>query len=134
MDTTQATERAKAQAVAQLESIVEMVAALETARAAQDDEAIEEAQQTIQEDPLSIEVRSGWHNVGAPLEAAEYSILLCWGGPAVRIIGQLDNYGEPSSVRLQYQDWFTPWIEYIVVDDAQKAALLAYAREFYYGT
>jgi hypothetical protein len=49
-------ENAKQQARTQLESIVEMIAALRTAS---NDREQETAQKRIQEDPLSVEVRSG---------------------------------------------------------------------------
>ena len=43
----------------------------------------EEARQAIQEDPLSVEVRSGWHAPGENSEPDEYNILLGTGGPAL---------------------------------------------------
>jgi hypothetical protein len=54
-------ENAKQQALAQLESIVEMIAAL---RVASNDEEREAAQTRIEEDPLSVEVRGDWHAPG----------------------------------------------------------------------
>jgi hypothetical protein len=45
--------------------------------------------------------------VGA--KPSEFMILLCTGGPAVRIRGELDRYSEPEKPRIEYQDWFTPW-------------------------
>jgi hypothetical protein len=92
----------------------------------------DEAEQRIQEDPLSVQVRGGWHDVGANDEGAEeYEILLCTGGPACRIIGELRN-NEPHSARLQHQDWHTPWTEHITTG-ADHDALMAYARQFFYG-
>ena len=67
------------------------------------------AREAITDDVLSVEVRTDWHTVGA-VEACKpthYKILLCWGGPAVQIIGTLDAYNQPDSAKLQYQDWFT---------------------------
>jgi hypothetical protein len=90
----------------------------------------EDAEQRIQDDPLSIEVRSGWTSLGEPLEAEEFNILLATGGPAVRIVGELDQ-GEPSRAWLEVQDWFTPWTEYV---GAPQDVLLAYARQFYFGS
>jgi hypothetical protein len=29
------------------------------------------------------------------------------GGPAVRITGDLADYGEPETASIEYQDWFT---------------------------
>jgi hypothetical protein len=92
----------------------------------------EAAREAIEEDPLSVEVRSDWYTPGSEnREPGEYCILLCTGGPAVRIVGDLDN-GEPSSARIEHQDWFTPWQE-LIVNSNDRAALLRYARCFYYG-
>ena len=92
----------------------------------------DKAQEAIHENALSVEVRSAWEFIGATLDPAEYSILLCTGGPAVRIVGDLGQYGEPDSARLQYQDWGTPWTEYITIG-TDHTALLAYAGTFYWG-
>jgi hypothetical protein len=89
----------------------------------------EEARQRIYEDPLSVQVRSGWHSPGAPPEAPEeYEILLGTGGPATRIVGKLDEHGQPVTAHLQCQDWFKPWTEYQCDEDV----LLRYASCFYF--
>jgi hypothetical protein len=126
--------RAKDQAQAQYQSIVEMVAALNLARMNDNDEAFEDAEQTIHEDALSVEVRSDWYSPGSVTErvATEYRILLCTGGPACQIIGNLSEYGEPETARIQYQDWFTPWTDYRLTSE-QEEIVLTYARCFYYG-
>lgn len=85
----------------------------------------------IREDPLSIQVRSCWGSPGGKTEACEFQILLCTGGPAVRIRGELDQWNEPSRAWLEYQDWFTPWIEYY--EDGAGDVLVEYARQFYFG-
>lgn len=69
----------------------------------------DDARQRIEEDPLSLEVRSGWQTPGEELQAEEFCLLLTTGGPAVRIIGDVDEHGELSRPQLQVQDWFTPW-------------------------
>ncbi len=86
---------AEQQARAQLESIVEMVAARQTDNAG----AREEAEQNIQEDALSVEVRADWHNPGDTEQSkpTEYKILLCTGGPAVQIRGELNRWLEPET-------------------------------------
>ena len=89
----------------------------------------EEAEERIHEDPLSVEVRSGWTSVGELMEAEEFVILLGTGGPAIRIRGELDD-GQPSRAWLEVQDWFTPWTEYI---GASQDVLLTYAQQFYFG-
>lgn len=89
------------------------------------------AGQGIQENPLSIEVRSGWRGIGdKPDGPVEFKILLVWGGPAVQIVGELNNY-EPSSPRIEYQDWGTPWTE--LRGDINREALLTYCQQFYFG-
>jgi hypothetical protein len=125
-------DRAKDQAKAQLESIREMVKALKDAEEANDDSAREEAEQMIQEDPLSVQVRSGWHNPGEKAENEEFEILLCTGGPAVRIIGELDEHNEPEWARIEFQDWFTSWMDYSL-DSEEEEDVLTYCRSFYFG-
>jgi hypothetical protein len=88
------------------------------------------AEQRIQEGALSVEVRSGWTTPGEEMEAEEFKILLSTGGPAVQIAGDLNDHGEPSRARLEVQDWFKPWTEYVPAD---QGVLLAYARCFYFG-
>lgn len=73
----------------------------------------DEARERIQEDPLSVEVRSGWDIVGGDLSAAEFRIVLCTGGPHVEIVGDLDGYGIPHRAWLQYQDWGTPMTQFL---------------------
>jgi hypothetical protein len=89
----------------------------------------DEARARIQEDPLSVEVRSGWDVVGGDLGAAEFRIVLCTGGPHVEIRGELDQYGTPCRAWMQYQDWGTPLTQYF---DVSQSTLLAYCQEFYF--
>ena len=150
--------RSEQQALAQLESIREMVERLEHAEKCKGDREDceitrelpddsvdlsafdlhhdnEDARQAIEEDALSVEVRSDWYTPGASDEKrkpGEYYILLSTGGPASRIIGELDGYCQPTSARLQHQDWFTPWQE-VIVDHADLGILLRYASVFYFG-
>lgn len=93
-------------------------------------EDADQARERIQEDALSVEVRSGWTSLGDPLEAEEFCILLTTGGPAVRIRGELNEDGEPARAWLEVQDWFLPWTEYVPADGD---VLLDYARCFYFG-
>jgi len=90
------------------------------------------AREAIQNDPLSVEVRAAWHSpTTAPVSPDEFMILLCTGGPAVRIVGELNDYLEPCSARIEYQDWFEPWkrAESIIAADV----LLTYCQQFYFG-
>ena len=92
----------------------------------------EEARQTIQEDALSVEMRSGWVSNREEMKPEEYNILLCTGGPACRIIGTLSEHGEPEDATLQYQDWGTPWTDYRM-DSEEEADVVKYAQQFYFG-
>ena len=80
----------------------------------------EEAEEAIYNNPLDIQYRSGWASSAEDLEPEEFSILLCTGGPAVRIVGELGNHGEPCRAWLEYQDWGTPWT---MLFDGQSDAL-----------
>lgn len=93
----------------------------------------DEARQAIEEDPLSVEVRSDWHTAGENSESTEYKICLCTGGPAVQIIGDLDKHSQPETAKLQYQDWFTRWENFSHTTSEEDEALLTYARQFYFG-
>jgi len=92
----------------------------------------EAARTAIQEDPLTVQWRSDWCNVGEEMQPGEFCILLCTGGPAVRIIGDLDG-DEPGNPRLQHQDWFTPWQDLTGITKEEHDALLTYCRQFYFG-
>jgi hypothetical protein len=148
---------AQDQAAAQYESIVQMLAALtcdydrleelrdleegnhldkgELEELAQlEDEAgdctdQDDALQRIMDDPLEVQVRSDWTTPGEELEANEFMILLCTGGPAVRIVGEL-NRGEPCRAWMEYQDWGTPWTRYC---GASSDTLCQYASNFSFG-
>lgn len=95
----------------------------------------DEAEERIREDALSVEMRGDWYAYGTePADAAtpaEFRILLATGGPACRLVGDLDG-GRPEGVKLQTQDWGTPWTDY---DDTEEEAqaFLAFAETFYFG-
>lgn len=88
---------------------------------------IDEVQRAIDEHPLSIEYRSGWSCSASELVAEEFCILLCTGGPAVRIVGEIGEHGQPVRAWLEYQDWGTPWTQYF---DADQDVLVDYATAF----
>ena len=140
--------RARDQARVQLASIEDMVLRLQHALVCSDvqcadtedkDGEREEyhdedaAREAILGDPLDVQVRGAWHAPGARDGAAPYAykILLCWGGTAVLIVGMLDTHNQPDSARLQYQDWFTPWLDYPLTE-AEEQTLLTYAQQFYF--
>ena len=138
--------RAMEQGKAQMDSIFEMVAGLD----ADESEKYYRTQSEIEQSVLEVSVRSGWCPPGTKdFKPAEYCIvLLSTGGPAVRIVGELSEHFEPTSARLEIQDWFIPWTEWrpptTDSHDWQSAllryasrdwqsALLRYARCFYFG-
>lgn len=88
------------------------------------------ARQRIEEDALSVEVRSDWVQPGDQMAPGEFKILLCTGGPAVQIRGELDEHSQPVRAWLEYQDWETPWAQYFGAD---KDVLLAYCNVFFFG-
>jgi len=69
----------------------------------------EDAERALYEDPLDIQYRSGWGSTREDMQPEEFQILLCTGGPAVRIMGELDFNGEPHRAWIEFQDWGTPW-------------------------
>jgi hypothetical protein len=125
------------QAKAQLAGVRQLVQNLNEAYAG-DDEMMDEARQLIHEDPLSIEVRtkwadpSGFQHPDIDVEADQYRIVLCTGGPAVQIVGSLNKHNEPSSAIIHYSDWFHGWEEYVLSEEEEED-VLEYARCFYFG-
>lgn len=118
------------QANADAQAALEELADLE--EQAGDHDSEDDAREAIQDDPLSVQVRSGWCSPGEEMDAEDFEILLTTGGPALRIVGELDQYKQPCRAWLEYQDWFTPWTEYhgngVSNDD-----LLTYCQQFYFG-
>ena len=93
-------------------------------------EAYETIREEIQDSPLAVDVRSGWHSPGSAGEPAEFQILLSTGGPALRIVGKLGLFNCPEDSRLQWQDWGTPWADCSFADPA---ILDAWAAQFWFG-
>ena len=123
----------KDQARAQLSSITEIMKNYAEAIDDDNQNMLEALETEIHEGPLSIQVRSGWASTPEDFEAEEYEILLCTGGPAVRIIGEFDEYKQPDgSVVIQHQDWGTPWTT-LHTSVEEDTALLEYAQKFYFG-
>ena len=71
----------------------------------------DEALEMLEENPLDIQFRSGWESYASDFTPSEFAILLCTGGPAVRIRGELDHNGYPSRAWVEYQNWGTPFTE-----------------------
>lgn len=91
-------------------------------------ESEDDARERIQEDALSVEVRSDWCNPGETMEAAEFRIVLCTCGPHVELIGDL-NRGEPTLVRVLYRDWGDSGELF----DFDHDKVLRYCGQFYFG-
>lgn len=88
----------------------------------------EEARERIEQDALSVEVRSDWVTPGEEMTAGEFRVVLCTGGPHVEIVGDLDR-GTPSRPRVLYKDWG----ESGELFDFDHDAVLAYCQVFYFG-
>jgi hypothetical protein len=86
----------------------------------------------LREQPASIQVKSGWHDSPSDFKAEQFKIELSGGGPATRIIGELDNHGEVWSVKPQHQHWGVPWTD-LDIDKEQATAVKWFASLFYYG-
>ena len=123
------------QAQAQLDSIVELVESYHEAKDIGEAEyegdnlTEDELLDIINSKPLSLEVRAGWHNLGEKAGPDEYRILLSWGGPACQVIGDLDEYGDPYSAKIQGQDWYTEW-KTLSLKGADGERLLDFVRCF----
>ena len=119
------------QAELQLQNIIKLVDALDAARKKEDCEATDKIEREITESVLSVECRTGWFVPDAERhDPEEYKILLCWGGPACRIIGDLDS-GEADTVQFEYQDWGTLWMALYLTEE-QEEKVLTFARCFYF--
>jgi len=139
------TDHAKQNAASWVETISEGMAAIDRLRnvsgSAQvvdgiDFDDSDNLSEHLQEMPLSVQVRGTWHAPGdsdSARAAVEYEILLTTGGPALRIRGDLGEYGNPTNARLQYQDWGVPWTDYNDTTPAQDDAIEAFAGLFYFG-
>ncbi len=93
------------------------------------------ARRIIDERPLSVEVRSDWIPAGdmsqSGHEPVEYCILLGTGGPASRIVGDLENC-QPKNAIYQHQDWGKPWTAAQLSSDEEET-LREWAAQFYFG-
>ena len=123
-------DRAKEQALSQYESIDEMLSNIEKAEGTPEEDTLRDE---LTQDALEVLVRSDWHSPGAESDqvATDYKILLCTGGPAVQIVGELDQHGQPETAQLQFQDWYTPWKDY-PISLKQEKRLLDYANYYYF--
>ena len=96
------------------------------------EEEIEQIKESILNSALSVEFRSGWTSNPNDIELEEFKILLTWGGPALRVIGDLNQYKEPENIKMQFQDWGTFWTDFEITENQQEA-LNWYCNCFYFG-
>ena len=119
-------------AIGHIESMVEDFKKDQLFEKINDYDAQDQLRESILNSALSVEFRSGWYSsLDDELVPEEFRILLTWGGPALRIIGELDNYG-PVNPKLQFQDWGTPWTDFEITED-QQDALNWFCNCFYFG-
>ena len=128
-------DNSREQAEAQLENIIDMMERYEKAQNDGDEDAIEAIRQEVDEDPLEILTRSTeWNTLGKTKSGEqkpdEFMILLCTGGPAVRIIGDLDEHQSPTNIRLEYQGWGEDWQRFYLDAKHKEIALQAYCEIF----
>jgi len=102
----------------------------------EDEEKLEEIRQSILDSALSVQFRNGWYSdlyhLKGVTEPIEFKILLSWGGPALRVIGEIEeNFA--VNPKLQYQDWGTPWTDLNITEEQQKA-LNWFCNCFYFGS
>jgi hypothetical protein len=133
MNTPEQNDKLQQIAAGAFASIRVLVEALRTANENGDHQAVDDAHDAIYAHALSVETRSDWAAVHAPMAASEYRILISWGGPSVQLTGELNEHNEPSSAVLQAQDWFLPWRDWVSPDEDADAVLMEYARCFYFG-
>ncbi len=98
----------------------------------EEEEEIEQIKESINNSALSVEFRSGWSTNFDQLEIEEFKILLTWGGPALRVIGELDQYKQCENIKLQFQDWGTLWTDYELTEKEEES-LNWFCNCFYFG-
>ena len=127
-------------ALAHLEEMVknfEEISHLNSLNTTEEEEnRIEEITQEVLNSALSLEFRNGWYSdlyhLKGVTEPIEFKILLSWGGPALRIIGKIEeNFA--VNPKLQFQDWGTPWTDLQIKSENQQDALNWFCNCFYFG-
>ena len=121
MTTTTKQNHALQNAEGHIESIVDDFKKDQQLQDSNDYNQQDELRESILNSALSVEFRSGWSTNPEQLEIEEFKILLSWGGPALRVIGDLDKYKQPENIKMQFQDWGTPWTDFEITESQQKA-------------
>ena len=97
-------------------------------------ELLELIEEAMREAALSVDIRDGWRSPGdrGSVEPTEFQILLTTGGPALRIIGEL-NDGDASRCWMEYQDWGTPWTRCFAKHEREVESLRWFCGLFWFG-
>ena len=136
MKTTTKENHALNNAIGHIESMVENFKKDQQLQESNDYNQQDELRESVLNSALSVEFRSGWYSsLDEETKPEEFKILLSWGGPALRIIGELDDYG-PVNPKLQFQDWGTPWTDLNDIwelNQNQQDALNWFCNCFYFG-
>ena len=130
--TTTKTNHALNNAIGHIESMVEDFKKDQQLQESNDYNQQDELRESVLNSALSVEFRSGGYSSPEDeTKAEEFKILLTWGGPALRVIGEITDYGAENP-KLQYQDWGTPWTDLEITED-QQDALNWFCNCFYFG-
>jgi len=136
MKTTTKENHALNNAIGHIESMVENFKKDQQLQESNDYNQQDELRESVLNSALSVEFRTGWYSsLDEETKPEEFKILLSWGGPALRIIGELDDYG-PVNPKLQFQDWGTPWTDLNDIwelNQNQQDALNWFCNCFYFG-
>ena len=84
------------------------------------DELAEAITEELRDEPLEI---TSCLETGDRLDPGTFELLLCTGGPAMRVVGRVNRYGEGCDAVVQWQDWFKPWTSFQATSGAQREAL-----------
>ena len=121
-------------AIGHIESMVDDFKKDQQLQESNDYDQQDELRESVSNSALSVEFRSGWYSSPesiTDLRPEEFKILLSWGGPALRVIGEIEeNYA--VNPKLQYQDWGTAWTDLKITEDQQES-LNWFCNCFYFG-
>ena len=96
------------------------------------DDVAEAIEEFMREAALSVEVRSGWQSPDEHLDPEEFQILLTTGGPALRLVGELEDL-QPGRSSFEVQDWGTPWTATHCQHEREVEAKNWFAGLFWFG-
>ena len=75
---------------------------------------------------LELKFGAVWQAGETDRQPSRFWALIGTGGPAMRIVGEINQYGEPEDCRLEVQDWFQPWTDF---ETAAQVDLDAWAQD-----